>query len=285
MFSQGDGIAVSIPGEVADREDRHLTKNWPDSLTPSNRLLNRDDPPPVIVTNPGGSSPLLLLGDHAGRAIPGALAGLGVPPEALDLHIAWDIGVAGLGGCLAAALDACFIHQAYSRLVIDCNRRPETPGAMPTVSDGVAIPGNADLSVEARAARCEAIYDPYQARIAQDLDARERRGQQTLLVSLHSFTPQMDGIVRPWRFGVLHRGDSPFSQRVLGLLQAELGELAGDNRPYAMDAIDNTIPLHADPRRLDYLELEVRQDLIADAAGQDEVAAFLGRLLAEATAP
>ncbi len=261
-----------------------MAKNWADSLIPSNRLLGRDDPSPVIVTNPGGSSPLLLLGDHAGRAIPAALAGLGVPPDAMDLHIAWDIGTAGLGERLATAVDACFIRQAYSRLVIDCNRRPETAGAMPAVSDGVVIPGNADLDPEARAARREAIYAPYQARIGQELDTRQGRGQPTLLVSLHSFTPQMDGIVRPWRFGVLHRGDSPLSHRVLGLLQAELGELVGDNRPYAMDEIDNTIPLHADPRRLDYLELEVRQDLIADAAGQDEVAAFLARLLAEAGA-
>ena len=261
-----------------------MSKNWPDSLIPSNRLLGRDDPPPVIVTNPSGSSPLLLLGDHAGRAIPGSLKGLGVPAGAMDLHIAWDIGTAGLGERLATALDACFIRQAYSRLVIDCNRRPETAGAMPAISDGVVIPGNADLDPEARSARREAIYEPYQARIAQELDARAQRGQPTLLVSLHSFTPRMDGIDRPWRFGVLHRGDSPFSHRVLALLQAELAELVGDNRPYAMDEIDNTIPLHADPRRLDYLELEVRQDLIAAPAGQDEVAAFLAKLLAAATA-
>jgi predicted N-formylglutamate amidohydrolase len=105
-----------------------LSESCADSLTPSNGLLRRDDPSPVIVTNPGGSSPILLLGDHAGRAIPESLGGLGVAPEALDLHIAWDIGVAGLGERLAADLDACFIRQAYSRLVVDCNRRPGTEG-------------------------------------------------------------------------------------------------------------------------------------------------------------
>ena len=198
----------------------------------------------------------------------------------MDLHIAWDIGVAGLGERLATALDAVFIHQAYSRLVIDCNRRPETEGAMPAQSDGVAIPSNANLSPEDRALRHDEIYLPYQARITEALDARV--GQPTLLVSLHSFTPVMQGFARPWRYGVLHRGDSALSRRMLVLLRAELGELAGDNEPYAMDTVDNTIPLHADPRGLDYLELEVRQDLIADGAGQDEVVGFLAPLLSRA---
>ena len=108
------------------------------------------------------------------------------------------------------------------------------------------------------------IYQPYQDAIGAELD--RRAGRPTILVSLHSFTPVMQGVVRPWRMGVLHRGDSAFSSRVLALLQRELGEAAGDNEPYKMDDTDNTVPLHADPRGLDYLELEVRQVLIADAA-------------------
>nr|QQZ51523.1 N-formylglutamate amidohydrolase [Phenylobacterium glaciei] len=107
-------------------------------------------------------------------------------------------------------------------------------------------------------------------------------GGPTILVSLHSFTPVMGGFVRPWRMGVLHRHDSTFSSRVLALLQRELDEAAGDNEPYRMDETDNTVPLHADPRGLDYLELEVRQDLIAEAPGQDEVADILARILTEA---
>ncbi|HTI67099.1 MAG TPA: N-formylglutamate amidohydrolase [Caulobacteraceae bacterium] len=243
-------------------------------------MLGPDDPPPAIATNPGGSSPFLLIGDHAGRAIPRRLGGLGVAPEAMDRHIAWDIGVAGLGEKLAPALDAAFIRQAYSRLVIDCNRRLDAPDSIPTVSDGTAIPGNAGLDDAGRAARRDAIYTPYQARIARALDGRA--GRRTFLVSLHSFTPAMGGIARPWRYGVLHRGDSALSHRMLALLRRELGEAVGDNQPYAMDGTDNTVPLHADPRGLDYLELEVRQDLIADDAGQAEAAEMIGRLLGSA---
>lgn len=242
--------------------------------------MHRDDPSPVHVTNAGGDCPLLLIGDHAGRAIPRSLDGLGLTAADMDTHIAWDIGVAGLGERLAARLDACFIRQTYSRLVVDCNRRRLDPSAMPEVSDGVTIPGNLNLDAEARAARREQIYHPYQKAISAELDRRV--DEPTILVSLHSFTPVMGGFVRPWRMGVLHRNDSVFSDRVLALLQRELGEVAGDNQPYKMDKTDNTVPLQADPRGLDYLELEVRQDLIAEAPGQDEVADILARVLTEA---
>jgi predicted N-formylglutamate amidohydrolase len=245
-------------------------------------LVGRDDPSPVIVTNRGGGSPFLLLGDHAGREIPQALGRLGLSGAELDLHIAWDIGVAGLGEKLARELDACFIRQAYSRLVIDCNRRPGTAEQVPQVSDGVAIPGNADLAAENLMARRDEIYRPYQNAIAAELDRRADAGHPTLLVSLHSFTPVFQGHVRPWRLGVLHRGDSGLSDRMVELLRRDLGDAAGDNAPYRMDETDNTVPLHADPRGLDYLELEVRQDLIADAAGQAEMAARVAAWLGEA---
>lgn len=243
-------------------------------------MLACDDPSPVIVTNQGGSSALLLIGDHAGRAVPAGLKGLGVAPEAMDLHIALDIGVQALGERLAARLDAVFVSQAYSRLVIDCNRDPASPTSIPPVSDGVAIPGNAGLTAAAAGARRTEILEPYQAAIAAELD--RRAGRRCLLISLHSFTPEMQGFARPWRLGVLHRNDSALSRRMLALLQAALGDEAGDNQPYTMDGQDYTVPLHADARGLDYLELEVRQDLIADAAGVEAMAAFLAPLLAQA---
>ncbi len=250
----------------------------------TNLLQTPEDPSPVVNVNPAGASPILLIGDHAGRAVPSRLRGLGVAAEAMDLHIAWDIGVAGLGRRLSALMDAPFIAQAYSRLVIDCNRRPDAIDAMPAVSDGVEIPGNVAISAEEAEQRRGEIQKPYQDAIAAALDQGAALGRPGVLVSLHSFTPVFKGFVRPWRMGVLHRNDSTLSASMLALLQAELGEAAGDNQPYRMDETDYTVPLHADARGIDYLELEVRQDLIADAAGQGEVAEMLARLLAAAMA-
>jgi len=253
--------------------------SWPDSPSASKALLGPKDPQAVIVLNAGAASPFLLLGDHAGRAIPASLGDMGLAPGALDRHIAWDIGVAGLGERLAFSLDATFVRQTYSRLVIDCNRRPGAVDSIPAVSDGVAIPANQDLPDSERARRGAEVFQPYHDRISSLLDARGRLGQPTLLVALHSFTPVWQGARRPWRYGVLHRGDSALSRHVLAGLRQEMGGEAGDNQPYAMDEKDATIPMHADPRRLDYLELEVRQDLIADDAGRDAAAVLITRLL------
>lgn len=212
--------------------------------------------------------------------MPSRLGDLGLAEPDLSRHIAWDIGVAGLGRLLAERLGAPFIAQRYSRLVIDCNRDPARLDSIPEVSDGSAIPGNRDLSPAERAARIAQVFTPYHARIALELDARAARGLPTVVVALHSFTPVMQAFARPWSFGILHLGQSAFSDAMLARLRGEPDAPAvGDNEPYRMDEVDFTIPRHAIGRGLDYVELEVRQDLIADAAGQETVAERLGRTL------
>lgn len=238
----------------------------------------------MTVANESGRSPFLFIGDHAGAAIPDKLGDLGVSETDLARHIACDLGVRGMGQRLAALLDGIFIHQHYSRLVIDCNRNPAADGSIPAVSDGTPIPGNEGLSAKDRADRIVEIFRPYQERISAEIAARKARRQIPLLVSLHSFTPVMEGFVRPWRYGVLHRDDSAFSRAVLHELRGAFGEEAGDNEPYRMDEIDYTVPLHADGHGIDYLEIEVRQDLIADTAGQTAVAETLADILPRALA-
>jgi predicted N-formylglutamate amidohydrolase len=242
-------------------------------------LLGKGERDPVIAVNLGaGRSPVVLIGDHAGRAIPAVLGNLGLAAPELERHIARDIGVADLGPALARAMDAPFISQAYSRLVIDCNRDPARADSICEVSDETAIPGNAGLTQAQRASRIEAIFKPYHAAISDLLDAR--KGRTKALIAVHSFTPVFQGFVRPWRFGVLHRSDSPLSRAMLAVLrEAEGAELVGDNEPYAMDTVDYTIPHHADARALDYVELEVRQDLISTPADAEAMALHLAPLL------
>ena len=239
------------------------------------RLLVAGDPEPVIVTNPGADGPCVIVCDHAGRETPRALGRLGLPEAAFDQHIAWDIGAAGVSLLLGKALDAPVVRQTYSRLVIDCNRAPGRADTIVEVADGIAVPGNLGLSPDQVEARVNEVHAPYHARIADLLDARLSRGLPGVLLSIHSFTPRMNGQDRPWRFGVLHEHDSPLSKAMLATLRGEVGLIVGDNEPYAMDGIDYTAPLHARGRGLDYLELEIRQDLIQDGEGQAKVAAFL----------
>lgn len=240
-------------------------------------LLGDGDPSPVSVINPAGRSPFLLIGDHAGNAIPTALGTLGVSDHDRQRHIAWDIGTAALGTELARALDATFIHQRYSRLVIDCNRAPDRADAIPEASDGSNIPGNVDLTPEDRARRIAEIHKPYQRAIADTIEARKREGGTTL-VSLHSFTSRMAGMDRPWHVGVLHDGaNDGFALKVLDRLRSKPDVVVGDNEPYAMDDTDHTVPRHAFSQGLPYVELEVSQACLVDARG----VARWGEVLAE----
>ena len=239
-------------------------------------LLSVDDPSPMTLINPAGTSSFLLLGDHAGNAMPERLSSLGLPSHELERHIGWDIGIGELGALLAERLDAVFLRQTYSRLVIDCNRSPEREDAIPAVSDRTEVPGNRDLSADDRAARVGAIHTPYHAAIEAEIARRGAAGQETILIALHSFTPAMQNVPRPWHVGVLHdRGDARFAHALLAAFEAEGDLVVGDNEPYRMDTIDYTIPRHAYPERRPYAEIEIRQDLIGMQAG---VAEWVGRL-------
>lgn len=236
-----------------------------------NPTLGTSDPAPATLFNAGGQSPFLIVGDHAGNAIPHRLGTLGLTQADRARHIAWDIGVHDLGQALALALDAPFIFQHYSRLVIDCNRDPAHPDAAPAVSDGTVIPGNAALTADRLGARVAAIHAPYHSQISAELARRAAVAQPTIYLALHSFTPTMGGTARPWEVGILHDGgDSRFAKALLAELIARPDITVGDNEPYRMDATDYSVPLHAYAADLPYAEIEIRQDLIAEGDGVAE---------------
>lgn len=237
--------------------------------------------PPVVEENPGVGSPLLFTVDHYGRMIPPSLGDLGLQAGELTRHIAWDIGIAGVATRLAKTLGAHMIAQYYSRLVIDCNRPPAAPSSIPLLSEATEIPGNAALSDEDKALRRELIFDPYHARIVEVLNARHAKGQPTVLVALHSFTPVYAGVARPWHVGTLYHRDRRLPELLLAALHAEGDLVVGDNEPYAVsDTTDYCIPVHAEPRGLVHTGIEIRQDLIGDVAGEEEWADRLARIFA-----
>src|SRR5580698_2334946 len=234
------------------------------SPPPRKPLLDDPDPPPAVIRE-GGSAEFLLIGDHAGNAIPRSLGGLGVSANDLGRHIGWDIGVRALGEALAAELDATFIRQSFSRLVIDCNRDPRSAASIVESSDGTVIPGNVGLDPDAREERRVAIHEPYHQAIAGEIARRRARGPCPVLVALHSFTPALAGVSRPWQLGLLHDvGDTTLSRALFARLKQEAQLCVGDNEPYRMDGTDYTIPRHAYANDARYLEVEFRQDLLPD---------------------
>ena len=253
-----------------------------DDISDTSLLLGSEEVPPVREDNAAGGSPFLLTCDHYGRLIPRALGDLGAPAGELTRHIAWDIGIAGVAEALSGHLDAHLIAQRYSRLVIDCNRPPRAPSSIPRISEATAIPGNDGLARDAIEARRRAIFQPYHRRIDEAIERRLRDGVPTVLVSLHSFTPVYAGVTRPWHIGTLYHRDTRLPPLLLGRLRAEPGLVVGDNEPYAVsDETDYTIPVHGEARGLMNSGIEIRQDLIADQAGQRQWAHRLARILGE----
>ncbi len=223
---------------------------------------------------------VLLVCDHASKLVPRALNRLGLDDAALSQHIGWDIGAGDVTRNLARALVLPAVLFGHSRLVIDCNRDPDDPTSIPQTSDGVAIPGNRDLTAAARQDRRRHLFEPYHAAIAAWIAASLESGIFPALIGVHSFTPSMNGNARPWHVGVLWDGDGRIALPLLASLRGEAGLIVGDNQPYsARQPAGYSMRHHASNRGLPHVALEIRQDLIAADAGARDWAELLARVL------
>lgn len=244
-----------------------MEKARPASLAPSET---------VRVTNPGGSSPFVLTCDHASNFLPAAFGTLGLPVEDLSRHIAWDPGALPVATRMAGALDATLVETRVSRLVIDCNRPLDAPDLVPPVSETTAIPGNAGLSDRERAARVDLAWRPFHDTIAKIIEQRLAHGQETRLVSVHSFTPVYKGRSRPWHIGIIHDDDGRLATPLISALQRLSGVIVGVNEPYSpADRVYFTLERHARSRGLACAMIEIRNDEISGEAGQRKWADLL----------
>ncbi len=239
-------------------------------------LIGFGDPPVFETVNPEGGKPLLIICDHARPAMPAAFCNLGLDENALETHIAYDIGAAEVTGLLAERLDAPALMAGYSRLLIDCNRQPGDPYSIAKVSDGVTIPGNLGLGEEESEARAQAFFWPYHHAITSMLAHLWHLGPAPALFSIHSFTPTLGGEDRFWDIGVLWNRDPRLAQPLLAMLRARDDLLVGDNEPYSGREIAYTIDLHGAAGGLPNCAVEIRQDHLESPQGRARWAAILG---------
>jgi predicted N-formylglutamate amidohydrolase len=257
------------------------------ALNASATLLQAGDPPAFGVENPTGKSPILFVSDHAGRAIPRALGTLGLDEAERARHIGWDIGIYGVTTRLAKALDATYVFQPYSRLVIDCNRKARDPQSIVAASDTTEVPANRDLAEADRRMRERGILEPYHREIERVLDARALKRQPTALFLMHSCTDKLrrDQKPRPWEIGVIAETDWRIGDPLIELLEAETDLRVGRNQPYSIDMqADYTAPLYGEAKGIPYVEIEIRQDLIGDEKSQAKWAELLAGILPRAVA-
>lgn len=249
-------------------------------------LLSPDEPAAFQVVRDQGQSSLFITCDHAGALVPRKLKSLGVSSEDLQRHIAWDSGAAAVAMKLAAQLDAFLILQPYSRLVIDCNRPPGSAESIVPFSENTRIPGNESVSMADALAREREVFRPYHDRIRTELDRRKAQCRPTILIAMHSFVPCFHGFERPWHAGLLYNRDRRLADILLHSLRADSRFIIGDNEPYSVDdETDYTIPEYGERRGLLHVGIELRQDLIADEAGQSEWAERLACALKLASDP
>jgi predicted N-formylglutamate amidohydrolase len=244
-------------------------------------LLAADEPPALRLIAAQTHTNLVLLCDHASRAVPRALGDLGVARAEWDRHIAWDIGALGVAEILAQRFGCALVHSNYSRLVLDCNRRLDDPGLCPTVSDGTRVPGNEDLDAAARNMRVDALHLPYHAAIRDVLAGIRKCGAVPIVVSMHSCTPVFKGFVRPWHIGVLWRSDPRLPVPLMTRLRGLGGIEVGDNQPYdARDGHGFTMREHCEQAGYPHALIEIRQDLIDTHSGIAKWADLFGQALA-----
>ncbi len=243
-------------------------------------LLAPHEPPPYTVENPTGTAPFVFTCDHASHAVPEALDGLGLSPADLRRHIGWDIGAAALTRKLSRRFNAPAVLSGYSRLVIDCNRKPRHATSIPPVSDGTVIPGNLDLAPEEAARRAEALFRPYHQAIETVLDRIRASVPAPAFLAIHTFTPRMNGRARPWHVGVLWDEDPRIPEPLIRALRRHAELTVGDNQPYSgRDHFDFSNAFHATAAGLPNALVEVREDLLRTEAGVERWADILGNAL------
>jgi predicted N-formylglutamate amidohydrolase len=227
---------------------------------------------------------VLVVCDHARNAFPAAYGTLGLPPAALERHIAYDIGARDASLELATRLAAPLVMSTFSRLLIDPNRGEDDPTLVMRYSDGAIVPGNARADASEIARRVERYWRPYRDAVEATTRAMLATATPPALVSIHTFTPVWRGTPRPWKIGLLYDRDDRLARKLLAALSADglLAQEIGDNEPYGGGLVGDTIDAVATSRGLPNVLIEVRQDLVSTPQTAREWGARLARLLAGA---
>ncbi len=243
-------------------------------------LLSPDEPGPFRVINPLAEQQILLNCEHASSRFPKSLGDLGLDPFARRCHLAVDIGAGPVTEKLAKSLGVTAVVHNYSRLVVDCNRQLMDPGAFLQYGDGILVPGNRNLHQADKDLRASALYWPYHCAVDEQIKRLKKVGPLPAFISIHSFTPVLNGESRELQMGVLWDKDEKMRDIFLEGLR-DAGYLVGDNEPYSGKAPqDFTIDHHAEEIGLPHIGIEIRQDLIDDEAGIAEIAEVMHHIIA-----
>lgn len=235
--------------------------------------------PPYTEIEGNPAAGWLIVCDHASNSLPPEYGTLGLPQQQLERHIGYDIGAAGVTRELARRVGAPALMTNFSRILIDPNRGRDDPTLIMRLSDGAVVPGNAEVDEDERRSRIERFYAPYHHAVDAAIDRAIDAGRPPAILSVHTFTDNWRGDLRPWHAGVLWDNDPRFPVPLLAALQAEDGLVVDENVPYTGELTGDCLFQHGTQRGLAHALIEIRQDLVREPKGQQEWAERLARIL------
>ncbi len=220
-----------------------------------------------IILHPKSREGVIIICDHASNHIPDGYDNLGLEADVLDSHIGWDIGAADVARCMSFMMNVPAIFASTSRLLIDCNRHPDHASLIPAISDGVSVPANQQLSISNIESRKKSYYDPFHRACTEIISDHVEEGYKPLVIGLHSFTPNMDDVDRPWQIGFMWDEDPRLAQAMIGLIERETDLTVGINEPYSGRDLYYTMERHGAAHGLPQCVIEIRNDLITEGEG------------------
>ncbi|WP_280546612.1 N-formylglutamate amidohydrolase [Halomonas sp. 11-S5] len=236
--------------------------------------------PSVEIHNRQANGPVVILCEHASHHIPEPYHDLGLNPAHRCSHAAWDPGARTVAVKLSEMLHAPLVASRISRLVYDCNRPPEAASAMPQRVEIIDVPGNHKLTAAQRSARVEAFYRPFCDAVTSVLVEREAHDIPTVLITIHSFTPNFHGRARAVEIGILHDADQRMADAMLAHSQLLPHRRIQRNVPYGPeDGVTHSLKLHGIDNGLANVMIEIRNDLLATREGEDTLARELSQLI------
>lgn len=139
---------------------------------------------------------LLLTCEHASNQVPPELKNLFAGRAALlKTHRGYDPGAIGLYGALLPLADFSAAGQ-WSRLVVELNRSRHHPSLFSAITK--------PLPLDQRAAILDQYYTPFREAVRAQVKAWYSGGFPVLHLSLHTFTPVLDGKTRNVEIGILY---------------------------------------------------------------------------------
>lgn len=228
---------------------------------------------------------LIITCEHSGNKVPSKYKHLfELKPEILNTHRGYDIGALELTRTISETLESDTHAHDVSRLLIDLNRSLDNPSAFSEFTN--------EVGEETRRSIVEEYYLPYRSKVKQNISSLISKEVPVLHLSVHTFTPNMNGEHRNADVGILYdpkrEQEKEFCWKWRKQLKKQMPELKYRmNYPYpgTMDGFSTSLRKELSEEVYWGIELEVNQRFaISEEAGrwkqvQNEIAESLRQVV------